>query len=88
MSGVETNGSPQLELVRSFLLGFEKRDVDLIENALHKDYRRITHPRSVGKPEQTKEEYVQHTRELISLWTEMEASYPLGCPSIFLPPPD
>lgn len=78
MSGLETHGSPQLELVRSFLLGFEKRDVNLIEKPLHKDYRRITHPRSAGRPEQTKEEYVQHTRELISLWTEMEVSRALG----------
>src|SRR5258708_4939510 len=36
---------------------------------------RITHPRSLGKPDQTKEEYVKHTGEVISLCTDFEASY-------------
>ena len=83
MSGIETNGSPQLELVRSFLLGIENKDVDLIEKTLHKDHLRITHPRSIGKPVQTKEEYVKNIGELFNLWTEMKASCALGFPSLF-----
>ena len=78
MSCLETNGSPQLELVQSFLRGFEKKDVGLIEKTLHKDHLRIYHPRSVGMPVQTKEEYIKTLTELIGLWTEQEASRALA----------
>lgn len=70
MSNMETNGSPQLELVRSFQVGIEKRDVAQCAKTMHKDHRRYTHPRSIGKPVQTKEEYLQHIGELFSFWTE------------------
>ena len=70
MSSLETNGSPQLELVRSYLLGIEKGDMKAVGRTACKDYRRITYPRSVGRPEQTKEEYLQHTGEVASLWAE------------------
>ena len=86
MSSLETNGSPQLELARSFFLGIEKRDINQVEKTLHKDHRRLTHPRSVGKPEQTKEEYLKHNGEVLSLLTEdCKVSYVGGRP-IFLTP--
>ena len=84
MSGLETNGSPQLELFQSFLRGFEKKDVSLIEKTLHKDHLRITHPRSIGMPVQNKEEYIKNITGLIGLWSEKEASSSFGPPSIFL----
>ena len=49
----------------------------------NEDHRRITYPRSVGKPEQTKEEYLKNTGELLSLWTgDLDVSCTLGCHSI------
>jgi len=66
MSNLETNGSPQLELVRSFILGIEKGDMDEVGKTMHKDHRRFTYPRSLGKPVQTKEEYLQHAGAVIS----------------------
>jgi len=59
--------------------------MDHIAKHLHKDHRRITYPRSVGKPEQTREEYLQHTSEVVDLWTGCEASYWLLL--LKLPPP-
>ena len=42
---------------------------------LHKDYRHATYPRSIGRPEQTREEWLKHITEYMSLWTEFEVSY-------------
>lgn len=75
MSSAETTDSPQVQLIRAFCEAFRKRDMSLVAKCLHKDHRRITHPRSVGKPEQTKEEYLQHTAEVMSLWVNSEAGY-------------
>ena len=75
MSSVEITDSPQVQLIRSFCEGFKKRDMGHIANCLHKDHRRITYPRSLGKPEQTKEEYIKNTGEVMSLWIDSEASY-------------
>jgi hypothetical protein len=85
MTNLQTNGSPQLELVRSFLLGIEMGDMKKAGETMHKDYRRITHPQSVGKPVQNKEEYLQHTGELASLWTDRSVCYIFYRP-IFLTP--
>ena len=75
MSGSEATNSPQVNLMLSFVEAFKERNMDLIAEHLHKDHRRLTYPRSVGKGEQTKEEYLQYTGELIALWTDSNASY-------------
>jgi len=51
-------------------MGLEKRDMAQCAKAMHKDHLRYTHPRTAGKPVQNKEEYLQHTGELVSLWTK------------------
>ncbi|KAF9782948.1 hypothetical protein BJ322DRAFT_1073534, partial [Thelephora terrestris] len=67
MTSPDISDSPQLKLMHSFIEGFKNRDLDQIAKLLHKDHRRITYPRSLGKPEQTKEEYLQHTAEVLRL---------------------
>lgn len=68
MTSQQATDSPQVKLVHSFIIeGFGKGDLNLIANQLHKDLRRIYHPRSVGMPEQTKEEYIEHLAGVISL---------------------
>lgn len=86
MTSPETADSPQLKLVHSFVEGFKNRDMDHIARLLHKDHRRITYPRSVGKPEQNKEEYLQHTAEIMKLWTSSEVSRTWDCSSNPLSP--
>ena len=86
MSNLETNGSSQLELVRSYIQGVERRDMTQVGKTMHKDCLRFTHPRSVGKPVQTKDEYLQHIGEVLDLLTEdWEVSNVGGC-LIFLAP--
>lgn len=59
--------SPQAKLVNEWGQGFEKRDIGLIAKVLHKDYRHITYPRSLGRPEQTREEWLQHIAGIINI---------------------
>ena len=74
MSILESSDSPQVKLIHEWDQAFRKKDLDLIANCLHKDYRRTTYPKSIGKPEQTKEEWLKHITGVIDLWAEQEVS--------------
>jgi len=53
---------------------FKKGDVDLIASAVHKDYRHSSYPRSIGKPERNREEWLEHMRAVHGLWDRPEVS--------------
>lgn len=55
--------------------GFRRRDLDHISKTLHKEYRHTTYPRSLGKPEQTREEWLEQFAGIMGLWTGLEVSY-------------
>jgi hypothetical protein len=86
MSSLETNGPPQLELVRSYLKAFENGDIGRIGKSLHKDYHRAIYPRSIGRPVQAKEEYIKHLEEVVSRWNDGSKVSYVGCCPIFLAP--
>lgn len=69
-SSPRTTDSPQVKLVRSFIEGFKRGDVDHLAEHLHEDHRRITYPGSIGKPVQTREEWLQHTADFIAICTD------------------
>ena len=57
--------SPQVKLTYEMVRGFESGGVDMFAKHVHKDFRYITYPRSVGKLDQTGEEWLQ---ELAQNW--------------------
>ena len=69
MTDSESSDSPQIKLYRECCQAFLARDPDLIAKATHKDYRYVAYPRSLGKPEQTKEEWLGQYAGIINLWT-------------------
>ena len=71
---LENSDSPQVKLMLEWDRGFQERDLDLIAKSLHKDYRHTTHPRSLGRPEQTREQWLDHIASVLSLWTSHEVS--------------
>lgn len=76
MSSAEATDSPQVKVVRSFLEGIDKRDVDRVAKLLHKDYHQIAYPRSMGRAVENKDEWLQQIKGVMDLWTEdCEASY-------------
>lgn len=74
MSNPESSDSPQVKFVLEWRQSFNKKDVDLIGKSLHEDYRRIKYPRSLGKPDQTKEEWLKEFGEFLNLWAENKVS--------------
>lgn len=85
MSGPETADSPQVKLVRGVVEGMRTKSVDLLYKQLHKDLRRIIHPRSLGIPDRNKEEYLQHITEFFAVWTEDCEASTLVFWTLFLP---
>ena len=75
MSNSENSDSPQVKLIREWGGAFEKIDMDAVAKTLHKDYRHTIYPRSIGRPEQNREEWLKHIAGLSSLWTKVEVSY-------------
>jgi hypothetical protein len=76
MADPESSDSPQVRLVRECCRGFQTRDLDLAAKSLHKDFRYVPYPKSLGRPEQTKEEWLEQYAKIISLWTaDSEVGY-------------
>jgi len=72
MSDLVNSDSPQVKLLLEWGKGFEKRDFDLLAKPLHKDYRHIAYPRSLGRPEQTKEEWLGHIAGVLDIRTAQQ----------------
>jgi len=75
MSNLPSTDSPQIQLMYEWNRGFETKDLGLIAKALHKDYRHISYPRSLGLPEQNKEEWLEFLGRDFDHWVDHKASY-------------
>ena len=64
----QSSDSPQVKLIHEWAQGFQKRDLDVIANTLHKDHRYLGYPKSLGKKEETKEEWLARFGGLVSPW--------------------
>jgi hypothetical protein len=81
MADLESSDSPEMKVLQQCSRGFKTKDLDLVAKALHKDFRYVAYPRSLGKPEETKEEWLERWAGIVSLWTgELEVSC-VGCSS-------
>jgi hypothetical protein len=76
MANPESSDSPQVNLFLECSRGFQEKDLGAMTKSLHKDCRYIAYPRSLGKPDQTKEEWLEKWAAVVSLWAgELEVSY-------------
>jgi hypothetical protein len=73
--------SPQIKLFRECSRAFLTRDTALLAKTTHADYRYVPYPRSLGKPEQKKEEFLEHWAEAMSHWTPDTEVGCIGCSS-------
>ena len=79
MADPEGSDSPQAKLFHDGSRGFKTKDLNLIAKVLHKDFRYVAYPRSLGKTEETKEEWLERWTGIISLWDgNLDVSY-IGC---------
>jgi hypothetical protein len=79
MADPESSNSPYAKLLLECSQGFQARDLDVIAKYIHKDFRSVTYPRSLGKKEESKEEFLERWTGIIGLWTgDLDVSY-IGC---------
>ena len=84
MADSENSDSPQTKLFYECRQGFKTRDLDRAGKVLHKDFRYVSYPRSLGKPDQTKEEWLGQWAAILGLWVgDPEVGY-IGSFSTFL----
>jgi hypothetical protein len=81
MANSENSDSPQINLVRECGRAFQTRDPVLVAKTTHKDYRYVTHPRSLGHPEQTREGWLEKWGEVMSILTADSVVSCIGCTS-------
>ena len=81
MANPESSDSPQVKLFLECSRGLQTKNLDITAKNLHKDCRYVAYPRSLGRSNQTKEEWLEQWAGILSLWTsELEVSY-IGCSS-------
>ena len=79
MSSPQTTDSPQVRLAREWIDGFGNKDLVFVAKDLHKDFRYAVYPRSLGKPETAREEWLQEVRKVFSFWVSNEVSCGISC---------
>jgi hypothetical protein len=79
MADQESSDSPQIKILLECSQAFQAGNLDVCAKYLHKDFRNVTYPRSLGKPDQTKEEWLEEWVGILSMG-ELEVSY-IGCSS-------
>jgi hypothetical protein len=77
--------SPQIKLITEFHEAFKERNVENIGKYMHKDFRRSVYPRSIGQPEQNKEEWLKELSVGFGFGTGFDVGH-TPCYSKLLPP--
>jgi hypothetical protein len=67
--------SPQIKLINDWNEGFIQMNVDIVGKYLHKDFRRSVYPRSIGQPDQSKEEWLKELSVILGLATEFDVGH-------------
>ena len=69
--------SPQIRLVNEWNEGLSSLDVELLSKPLHKDFRHVVYPKSIGDPEQNKEGWIKDFTGFMGLATGFDVRYAL-----------
>jgi hypothetical protein len=77
--------SPQIKLVDDWCEGFAEMNVEIMGKHLHKDFRRSVYPRSIGDPEQSKEELLKDMSAMVGFSTGWDVGH-TPCYTNLLPP--
>jgi hypothetical protein len=67
MADPVSSDSPQAKLILECSRGFRAEDLAITAKTLHKDFRNVPYPRSLGHPAQTKEEWLENWAGIMSL---------------------
>ena len=79
---LETYDSPQIKLISELDRAMLERNVSLVAKLLHRDYRHITLPQSLGKPPVNRDEWLATITEILSSPIQIEKASYTRCHSI------
>jgi hypothetical protein len=86
MADSESSDSPQAKFLLECSQALQAKDMDTIAKHVHKDFRAVFYPRSLGIPDQTGDEWLERWGGFASLQAgDLDVSY-IGC-SIYPPLP-
>lgn len=71
MVAIDTS-TPQLRVTQKWIDAYVAIDLDKINAVTSKNYKHQTLPKSIGLPEETKEEYTQRLTGMLPLFTKFE----------------
>lgn len=69
-----SSNSSQLELVLKWHEALDKKDINLLTEPLHEEFRYVTHPQSLNMPESSKKKWCSQMAGAIRFWTEVNVS--------------
>lgn len=64
--------TPQLEVVQKWFDAYISLDINRINALLSKNYKHQTSPKSVGLPEETKEEYIKRLGGMLPVFIKFD----------------
>jgi len=67
--------SPQIKLINDWNDAFTERNMEVFVSYLHKDFRRSVYPRSLGQPEQNREEALKELSGLLGFVTGIDVGH-------------
>ena len=73
-AGVDQS-SPQMKLYLEWTQAAHEMDVGNMEKHMHKDFRHVVYPRSIGHPEQNKVECLDDSRKHFGIATGFDAGH-------------
>ena len=71
--------SHQIKLINEFDLAMVERNVNLLEKYLHKDYRHVILPKSLGKPAINRDEWLASITQVFGTPIQFERVSYTGC---------
>jgi len=70
--------SPQITLLSNWNDRLTEMNMEIIGKHFHKDFRRPVYPRSLGQPEQNKEEFLEEVSGIFGFATGFNVGYTLA----------
>ena len=64
--------TPQLKVVQKWIDAYVSLDINNLNTVFSKDYKHQTLPKSMGIPEETKDEYIKRYGGVLPLFTKFE----------------
>jgi len=77
--------SPQIKLINELFGAVKEKNIDVLKQSFHKDFRRVVYPLSLGLPAQNKDECVKFAAGIMSFATAFEVGDTTCDSNLFTP---